>query len=72
MVSDASSGPPHYHDDCFCENGSSFSASNRAYTNKSVKKDKQKKKMMMMKEKCRNEYHSCLDDTASSPVSKAR
>ncbi|XP_024029036.1 uncharacterized protein LOC21387514 isoform X1 [Morus notabilis] len=73
MVSDASSGPPHYHEDCYCENGSSFSASNWAYNNNDNKssKDREKKKMMM-KEKCTNEYHSCIDDTASSPVSKKK
>ena len=73
MVSDASSGPPHDQEDCFYENGcSSFSSS---WACKSANKDKKKniKMKKKMKEKCKDEdYHSCLDDTASSPVSKAR
>lgn len=71
MVSDASSGPPHYHEDdqdCFNGNGRSFSAS---WASESAKNEKKKKKKM--KETCRYErYMYNLDDTASSPVSKAR
>ncbi|XP_062098944.1 protein SOB FIVE-LIKE 5-like [Humulus lupulus] len=75
MVSDASSGPPHYHEDDhdqhYYENGSYISFSSSWAYNKSTNKDK--KKMMKMKEKCTDEEHrSCLDDTASSPVSKKK
>ncbi|PON91141.1 hypothetical protein TorRG33x02_131720 [Trema orientale] len=66
MVSDASSGPPHYHEDDH-EDCSSFSSS---WAYKSANKDKNKKTKMKtkLKEKCRDEeHHSCLDDTASSP-----
>ncbi|XP_048443937.1 protein SOB FIVE-LIKE 5 isoform X2 [Pyrus x bretschneideri] len=61
MVSDASSGPPHYHDfdeDCVYENGSSFSVS---WGSKLGKKSKKKSKGNGSRE-----LH--LDDTASSPV----
>ncbi|KAF3446538.1 hypothetical protein FNV43_RR11718 [Rhamnella rubrinervis] len=72
MVSDASSGPPHYHEDdqdCFYRNGCSFSAS---WASESSKKENKKNKKKM-KETCKNErYLYNLDDTASSPVSKAR
>ncbi|KAM0968261.1 hypothetical protein ACFX2A_016936 [Malus domestica] len=61
MVSDASSGPPHYHDfdeDCVYEDGSSFSVS---WGSKLGKKSKKKSKGNGSRE-----LH--LDDTASSPV----
>lgn len=71
MVSDASSGPPHYREDdqhCFYGNGCSFSAS---WASESAKKGKKKKNKM--KESCKTErYLYNLDDTASSPDSKAR
>ncbi|RXH72887.1 hypothetical protein DVH24_012571 [Malus domestica] len=60
MVSDASSGPPHYHDfdeDCVYEDGSSFSVS---WGSKLGKKSKKKSKGNGSRE-----LH--LDDTASSP-----
>ncbi|CAL2233919.1 unnamed protein product [Prunus armeniaca] len=60
MISDASSGPPHYHDldeDCLYENGCSFSVS---WGSKLGKKGKKKGK------ESGREQH--LDDTASSPV----
>ena len=80
MVSDASSGPPHCHEDdredCFYENASSFPASNWGFNNSAKNKDRdvtrKKKKKHIVKEVYKSEYHSCLDDTASSPVSKAR
>ncbi|KAF4346100.1 hypothetical protein F8388_003346 [Cannabis sativa] len=76
MVSDASSGPPHYHEDDhdhdYNENGSYISFSSSWAYNKSTNKDKKKMMKSKMKEKCTEEEHrSCLDDTASSPVSKA-
>ncbi|KAB2627662.1 hypothetical protein D8674_032457 [Pyrus ussuriensis x Pyrus communis] len=61
MVSDASSGPPHYHEfdeDCVYENRSSFSVS---WGSKLGKKGKKKSKGSGSREQ-----H--LDDTASSPV----
>lgn len=70
MVSDASSGPPHYHEDneeCFYNNGYSayaFSASKSAI--KCSKEEKKKSKKG--KQNGRNQQHSYLDDTASSPV----
>lgn len=61
MVSDASSGPPHFDkddEDCYDENGCFCSTSMAA-------KKSQKKKI---KETCTKQQHSSLDDTASSPV----
>ncbi|XP_030497807.1 protein SOB FIVE-LIKE 5 isoform X2 [Cannabis sativa] len=77
MVSDASSGPPHYHEDDhdhdYNENGSYISFSSSWAYNKSTNKDKKKMMKSKMKEKCTEEEHrSCLDDTASSPVSKKK
>ena len=60
MVSDASSGPPHFHkdEDGFDANGCFFSTS-------VVAKKSQKKKV---KDPSTRQQHSPLDDTASSPV----
>ncbi|KAK7383235.1 hypothetical protein VNO78_28909 [Psophocarpus tetragonolobus] len=56
MVSDASSGPPHYDNECYCQNWySSLSCTT---------KESQKKKV---KEYGRSKQPSPLDDTASSP-----
>ncbi|XP_027333730.1 uncharacterized protein LOC113848423 [Abrus precatorius] len=58
MVSDASSGPPHYDNEYYCENWyPCFS---------STTKDSQNKKKV--KEFGRSQQPSTLDDTASSPV----
>ncbi|XP_019436060.1 PREDICTED: uncharacterized protein LOC109342542 isoform X2 [Lupinus angustifolius] len=57
MVSDASSGPPHYDDECYSENWCTYLSS--------TSKESQKKKKV--KEYSRNQKHSTLDDTASSP-----
>ncbi|XP_038897152.1 protein SOB FIVE-LIKE 6-like [Benincasa hispida] len=70
MVSDASSGPPHYIEDneeLFYTNGYSsyaFSASESAINcnKEEIKKGKKGK------QNGRNQQHSYLDDTASSPV----
>ncbi|TKY57906.1 hypothetical protein E2542_SST14960 [Spatholobus suberectus] len=58
MVSDASSGPPHYDNECYCENWYPFLSS--------TAKEHQKKKKV--KEYGRSQQPSPLDDTASSPV----
>nr|KYP57091.1 hypothetical protein KK1_003346 [Cajanus cajan] len=58
MVSDASSGPPHYDNQCYCENWYPY----LSFTNK----EHQKKKKA--KENGRSKQSSPLDDTASSPV----
>ncbi|XP_061372000.1 protein SOB FIVE-LIKE 6-like [Gastrolobium bilobum] len=61
MVSDASSGPPHYHeedDQPYCVN---WYPSTSQYTKESEKKKK-------VREYGRNQQPSSLDDTASSPV----
>ncbi|XP_059635461.1 protein SOB FIVE-LIKE 5-like [Cornus florida] len=55
MVSDASSGPPHFHEvdqDCYA-------------SEKANKRDKKKKSKEVHKG---HQHHSYLDDTASSPV----
>ncbi|KAL6983021.1 hypothetical protein U1Q18_016413 [Sarracenia purpurea var. burkii] len=64
MVSDASSGPPHFgeDEDCFeesvdCKNGSSVP---KQESNKNEKKKLSEEKI--------KEDIACLDDTASSPV----
>ncbi|KAK4352205.1 hypothetical protein RND71_027723 [Anisodus tanguticus] len=63
MVSDASSGPPHFHEDyCFDENGYIFYPS-AATENTKVKEKGGKKEQKVKKQ---NLY---LDDTASSPSS---
>ncbi|KAK9271321.1 hypothetical protein L1049_026911 [Liquidambar formosana] len=64
MVSDASSGPPHFHEDDEDGDGHFCSASS-AYSESSSKKSKRK---MKMKKHGSKEQHSYLDDTASSPV----
>lgn len=61
MVSDASSGPPHYDDECYCENWYPCLSSTSQYT-----KEPQKKKNV--KEYGRSQQSSPLDDTASSPL----
>ncbi|KAK4348307.1 hypothetical protein RND71_031062 [Anisodus tanguticus] len=62
MVSDASSGPPHFHEEyCFDENGYIFYPSASENT-----KAKEKRKIKEQKVKKQNLY---LDDTASSPFS---
>ncbi|OVA05895.1 hypothetical protein BVC80_1701g38 [Macleaya cordata] len=67
MVSDASSGPPHFHEDeDYCdENGCScFSSSTAALAKKSGKRQKIKDQHQQ-----KQEHHpSLLDDTASSPL----
>lgn len=62
MVSDASSGPPHFHedDDCSDENGCFYA------TSQALKKSK--KKNIKDKHPCTILQHSSLDDTASSHV----
>uniref|UniRef100_M1APT1 Uncharacterized protein n=1 Tax=Solanum tuberosum TaxID=4113 RepID=M1APT1_SOLTU len=63
MVSDASSGPPHFHEDyCFDENGYIFYPS----ASQNTKKAKEKRKINEQKVKKQSLY---LDDTASSPFS---
>ncbi|CAN4122545.1 unnamed protein product [Withania somnifera] len=64
MVSDASSGPPHFHEEqyCFNENGYSFYPS----ASENTKKTKEKRKIKDQNMKKQNLY---LDDTASSPFS---
>ncbi|KAK6792667.1 hypothetical protein RDI58_011748 [Solanum bulbocastanum] len=63
MVSDASSGPPHFHEDyCFDENGYIFYPS----ASPNIKKAKEKRKINEQKVKKQSLY---LDDTASSPFS---
>ncbi|KAJ1430381.1 hypothetical protein SESBI_07880 [Sesbania bispinosa] len=64
MVSDASSGPPHYYEEDdhdqqhYCVN---WYPSTSQYT-------KESGKMKKVKEYGRNQQHSSLDDTASSPA----
>ncbi|KAJ1377869.1 hypothetical protein SESBI_48450 [Sesbania bispinosa] len=58
MVSDASSGPPHYDNECYYEN---WYPSHSSTTKESQKKKK-------VKEYGRSQQPSPLDDTASSPV----
>ncbi|TXG52548.1 hypothetical protein EZV62_021717 [Acer yangbiense] len=68
MVSDASSGPRHYcedDEDCFDENGC-FSSPPSA--SELAKKSKNKKKKIKEQQHGRNQQHSYLDDTASSPL----
>nr|XP_004238083.1 uncharacterized protein LOC101256378 [Solanum lycopersicum] len=63
MVSDASSGPPHFHEDyCFDENGYIFYPS----ASQNTQKNKEKRKINEQKVKKQSIY---LDDTASSPFS---
>ncbi|XP_022982517.1 uncharacterized protein LOC111481310 isoform X2 [Cucurbita maxima] len=62
MVSDASSGPPNYNEECFYNNG--FSASESAINCSREEKKKSKKG----KQNGRNDQHSYLDDTASSTI----
>ncbi|XP_009797566.1 protein SOB FIVE-LIKE 5-like [Nicotiana tabacum] len=63
MVSDASSGPPHFREDyCFEQNGYIFYPS----ASENTKETKEKRKMKEQKVKKQNLY---LDDTASSPFS---
>lgn len=63
MVSDASSGPRHYWED-YNENGSFCSADAAPEPAKNTSSKNRKK----IKEHGGNRQHSCLDDTASSPV----
>ncbi|RDX90416.1 hypothetical protein CR513_27713 [Mucuna pruriens] len=58
MVSDASSGPPHYDNECYCQNWYPCLSS--------TTRESQKKKMV--KECGRSQQPSLLDDTASSPL----
>ncbi|KAL2318432.1 hypothetical protein Fmac_032308 [Flemingia macrophylla] len=58
MVSDASSGPPHFDNQCYCKNWYPCISS--------TTKEHQKKKKT--KEYGRSKQSSPLDDTASSPV----
>ncbi|KAA0064452.1 hypothetical protein IC582_015448 [Cucumis melo] len=63
MVSDASSGPPHYIEDneeLFYNNGYSSYAISAS--------ELERKKSQKGKRNGRNQQHSYLDDTASSPV----
>jgi hypothetical protein len=63
LVSDASSGPSHYHEDdeeCFHDNGCHF--------NYSEVSGKSKKKKKAKELHGRNRRHSDLDDTASYPA----
>ncbi|KAH1109786.1 hypothetical protein AAZX31_04G045600 [Glycine max] len=65
MISDASSGPQHYHEDDgqhYCVN---WYPSTSHYTKESEKKKNNNKKA---KEYGNNQHPSPLDDTASSPV----
>ncbi|KAB1203974.1 hypothetical protein CJ030_MR8G001968 [Morella rubra] len=66
LVSDASSGPSHYHEDyyedCIRDNGSPFYSSP---VSEFAGKSKKKKKA---KAPGRHRRHSNLDDTASSPA----
>ncbi|XP_022139592.1 uncharacterized protein LOC111010447 isoform X2 [Momordica charantia] len=67
MVSDASSGPPHYLEDnegYVYNNGYSSYAYSAAESAANCKEEKKKKG----KKHGRNQQHSYLDDTASSPV----
>ncbi|CAL0323735.1 unnamed protein product [Lupinus luteus] len=59
MVSDASSGPPHYDDECYCENLCTYLSS----TSKESQKKKKVKEYSTSTQK-----NSTLDDTASSPL----
>ncbi|XP_061367451.1 protein SOB FIVE-LIKE 5-like [Gastrolobium bilobum] len=61
MVSDASSGPPHYDNEYYCENWYPCLPSTPQYTKESQKKEK-------VKEYGRCKQASPLDDTASSPL----
>ncbi|XP_038905216.1 protein SOB FIVE-LIKE 6-like [Benincasa hispida] len=66
MVSDASSGPPHFIEDeaCSHEDDGHFS-----HVSKSVTMGKRKGKKQRIKEyQCHEEPSSFLDDTASSPA----
>ncbi|OVA03967.1 hypothetical protein BVC80_459g7 [Macleaya cordata] len=72
MVSDASSGPPHFHEhEDYCnENGSFCSPSSVV---KSLKKSNKRQKIKQQQQQ--QQYFSLMDDTASSPIysfSKAR
>ncbi|KAG4382467.1 hypothetical protein AAZX31_14G087700 [Glycine max] len=58
MVSDASSGPPHYDNECYCQNW---------YPCLSSKAKESQKKNKKVKEYGRSQQPSPLDDTASSP-----
>ncbi|XP_059461460.1 protein SOB FIVE-LIKE 5-like [Corylus avellana] len=63
LVSDASSGPSHHHEDdeeCFHDNGCHFNYSEVAGKSKKKKKTKELH--------ARNRRHSDLDDTASYPA----
>ncbi|XP_039037880.1 protein SOB FIVE-LIKE 6-like [Hibiscus syriacus] len=63
MVSDASSGPRQH---CYCQENGRF-CSHPATTRQPDKKSSRNKNKI--KEDCsNNRHHSCLDDTASSPV----
>ncbi|KAA8528451.1 hypothetical protein F0562_035806 [Nyssa sinensis] len=61
MVSDASSGPPHFHEDEDCSGETGYFC----YASEQAKKMKKKKKIKEHKGK---QQHSYLDDTASSPI----
>ena len=58
MVSDASSGPPYYDNECYCQNW---------YPCLSSKAKESQKKNKKVKEYGRSQQPSPLDDTASSP-----
>lgn len=61
MVSDASSGPPHYdNNECYCENWYPYISS--------TTKESQKKKKKVKEYGKSQQQPSPLDDTASSPV----
>ncbi|XP_022941183.1 uncharacterized protein LOC111446559 isoform X2 [Cucurbita moschata] len=62
MVSDASSGPPNYNEECFYNNGDSASESAMNCSREEKKKSKKGK------QNGRNDQHSYLDDTASSTI----
>ncbi|KAI3931922.1 hypothetical protein MKW98_012332 [Papaver atlanticum] len=62
MVSDASSGPAHFHEhEDYCTENGNFSASSSSLKNKSSKRQK--------KIRQKHSSDSLLDDTASSPMS---
>ncbi|KAG7024309.1 hypothetical protein SDJN02_13123, partial [Cucurbita argyrosperma subsp. argyrosperma] len=70
MVSDASSGPPHYLEDneeLFYNNGYSSYAYSASDSTINCSKE-EKKKSKKSKQNGRNQQPSYLDDTASSPV----
>ncbi|PIA29406.1 hypothetical protein AQUCO_06000049v1 [Aquilegia coerulea] len=71
MVSDASSGPPHCHEDEeFCDENGCFSSSVSSATALAKKTNKRQKIKSPTKnlQQQQQQYHSVLDDTASSAI----